>query len=836
MTTLINSHASTSRTYPISSPSLSLCMGREEIDTALWNVLKPLETTITFLNTGAHPDDERSDLLAYLSRGLGTKTTTLIANRGEGGQNQIGDESGDALGVLRTNEMIEAAKIIGVKAYHLSETTADAIYDFGIEKTAEDTLEKWGENETYQRIIRFIRTHQPDFIMPAFLDIDGEHGHHRALAILTEKAFIDAADPTVFPHQLKQLNTWQIKKLYMPVESKTPTSTSIEIGAYNPLYGMTYPQLGEKSRAMHKTQGMGIDLAAEPRQFHLELSQSITNKENPNNLFAGIPYDFNAWAQTLPKQHNLTGDLIQLQQALDGIIAVYPNRQEVFEQSTKALKTIQQLINKTEVASLEVAMKFNLLHKLRLKAQQLTETSFIAASLHIEAKAETTILTKGQQFQVQVRIANDGTETFSAINADLLVPADWIVQANSAAVSLQPGQTTDVTFNVDVSPNAPYYHAYDDAPIKAVIQVQSNGLIIEHVQELEGTIAVLPDVSLTFIPDHVAVNKADVPTQISLIVQVKNYCEDAIATDISLSIPKGWDVFPKQVNVNLAHKLDVVDVEFMLFPSKDIEEGSTSIQALANINGELLNISVEEIDYDHIETTYYLQPAELTAIVFELLKPEQLKVGYIESGFDKVADALLNVDFDITKLTESDLVTGDLDVYDTIVVGIRAYLSRKDLIKHNDRLLKYVEDGGNLVVQYHRPGDGWNGENRAPFKLELGNPSIRWRVIDENAKVTVKKPDSTLFSYPNKITYRDWDGWTQERGLYFPQTWDAKFETFVSMADPNEEAFDGGILIAEHGKGTYIYTNLVFYRQIQNEVPGGYRIFTNLLSYGQGEN
>jgi len=807
-------------------------MGREEIDTALWNVLKPLETTITFLNTGAHPDDERSDLLAYLSRGLGIQTTTLIANRGEGGQNQIGDESADALGVLRTNEMIEAAKIIGVEAYHLSETTGDTIYDFGLEKTAKETFKKWGEEETYQRLIYFIRAHQPDIVMPAFLDIDGEHGHHRAIAILTERAFKDAADPTIFPEQLKEVSTWQIKKVYLPIESKTATSTSIEIGDFNPIYGMTYPQLGEKSRAMHKTQGMGIELPAEPRQFHLELSQSIVSTET--TLFTGIPYDFYDWAKKLPKQHHLTSRLIALQQSLDEIVLAYPNRNNAFEQLVTTLQVVRQLIKKTEIASLEVDMKFELLHKLRLKEQQLIEASFVAGSIDVEVEAETATLTRGQQFEVKVHISNDGVEDLSAIHTDLRVPAGWTVRKKSEALSLKPGFTMDVAFIVEVHTNANYFHAYDDAAIQAIIQVETAGVTIEQIQEV--AVAILPAVSLTFIPDHVAVNKADVPEQISLIVQVKSYREDALATDISLNIPKGWDVFPREVNVHLAHKLDVVDVEFTLFPSKDIEEGRTSIQALASINGELLNTSVEEIDYDHIDTTYYLQPAELTAIVFELLKPEQLKVGYIESGFDKVADALLNVDFDITKLTESDLATADLGIYDTIVVGIRAYLSRKDLIKHNDRLLKYAEDGGNLVVQYHRPGDGWNGENRAPFKLELGNPSIRWRVTDENAKVTVNKPDSTLFSYPNKITGSDWDGWTQERGLYFPKTWDPKFETFVSMADPTEDAFDGGILIAKHGKGSYIYTNLVFYRQIQNEVPGGYRIFTNLLSYGQGKN
>ena len=830
MNAFMNASSSIERIYSLpSQESPSLCLGQEEIDTALWNVLKPLETTITFLNTGAHPDDERSHLLAYLSRGLGIKTASLNANRGEGGQNQIGDESGDALGIVRTREMQEAAKILGIEAAHLSKTVADSIYDFGIEKTAEATLEKWGEEETYRRLIHFIRAYQPDIVMPAFLDIDSEHGHHRAIAILTEKAFKDAADPTVFPEQLKQVNTWQIKKLYLPTKFETPTSASIEIGAYSPIYGMTYPQLGEKSRSFHKTQGMGVQLQSEPRQYHLELSKSIVGKDT--GLFSGIAYDFYDWAQILPKQHHLTIPFRQLQQALDGLVLAYPNRQVVFEQSLTTLELIRDLLRKTEIASLEVGMKFDLLHKLKIKEQQLIEASFIASNLKFEAKSKVDIVTKGQQFEVTVQITNDSTENFSTIHAGLLVPASWKVHTKPKLVSLEPGNAVDLTFTVEVSTDAKHYHAYDNAPIQAAIQIDKDGVTIEQVQDVE--VAVLPDIGLTFIPDHIVVNKTDIPEQVSLTVQVKSYCEDEVETDISLQMPAGWDVFPKNVNVKLAHQLDVVDVAFTLFPSKDIEEGQVFIQALANMNGEIINTSVENIEYDHIGTTYHLHPAELNTIVFELLKPKKLKVGYVESGFDKVADALVNVDFDITKLSTSDLASGDLSVYDTIVIGIRAYLSRPDLVKHNDRLLKYVENGGNLVVQYHRPGDGWNGEMRAPFKLELGNPSIRWRVTDAHAKVTVNKPDSTLFSYPNQITNRDWDGWVQERGLYFPSSWDEQFETFVSMADPDEDAFDGGILIAEHGKGTYIYTNLVFYRQIQNEVPGGYRIFTNLLSYGR---
>ena len=283
-------------------------------------------------------------------------------------------------------------------------------------------------------------------------------------------------------------------------------------------------------------------------------------------------------------------------------------------------------------------------------------------------------------------------------------------------------------------------------------------------------------------------------------------------------------------------RFDEQEISFTIHPAREVEEGNFSIDVLATSNGKTFDNTVQEIMYDHINDAYFLYSSAINGVAFELLKPDNLKVGYIESGFDTIADDLKNAGFDITKLAEEDLATGDLSVYDTIVTGIRANLSRADLVQNNERLHEYVENGGHLVVQYHKPGDNWDTQTSAPYPLEIGNPSIRWRVTDENAEVTMTQPEHKLFNYPNNITTSDWDNWVQERGLYFPMNWDERYETFVSMADPDEDPFAGGILMAEYGEGTYLYTNLVFYRQIDNQVPGGYRIFTNLISYGIEDN
>jgi LmbE family N-acetylglucosaminyl deacetylase len=806
----------------------------EEPNVALWNAVKPLDTTVTFLNTGAHPDDERSDFLAYLSRGLGVKTSSLIANRGEGGQNEIGDELGNALGIIRSRELIEASKITGVKAYHLSQKTSDPIYDFGFSKSVEETLAHWGEDLTYERFIRFIRTYQPDIIMPSFRNDPSQHGHHRAVEVLTERSFEDAANPNVYPEQLKEgLNVWQAKKLYLPgaSQSKDTPTTSIEIGMYDPIYQMTYPQLGEQSRFMHKSQGMGSIIPAGPRQVDLELFKSVVGKQT--DLFAGVPYDFKEWAQQLPKTENdLKVHFTKLQTELESIISSYPNSDQVFTQSQDALKEVRNLENKTEHAKLQTALKNDLLHKLSVKEEQLQNASFVSSQLDVQASSEFNILTKGQTTTVTVALKNNGKEKLHNVNADLKVPDGWKVSTTAKPLNLAPGESTKVTYQVVVPDTWAYYDPYQAPVIQANVNYDFDGSKTSVVQDLKGTIAVLPDVGLTLSPEDIVVNTADVQKEIPVSVKVKNYRAGTAQTSVKLNVPAGWGVSPSNAEVDFTKHLEEKTVAFKLTPPSTVQAGNFKVTAQASVNGKTFDSTIQEIHYDHIGTFYYQYPAQVNGVAFELLKDSSLKIGYVDSGFDKVADYLSNVGMNVTKLTESDLQSGDLSQYNTIVVGIRAYLSRADLITSNERLKQYVYNGGHLVVQYHKPSDGWNSQTTAPYPLTIGNVSIKYRVTDENAKVTVLDPASPIFSYPNKITDSDWSGWVQERGLYYPMSWDSHYQTLVRMGDPGEAPFDSGILAADYGKGTYIYSSLVFYRQIQGQVPGGYRIFTNLISYG----
>ncbi|WLR61022.1 PIG-L family deacetylase [Guptibacillus hwajinpoensis] len=806
-----------------------------DVNLALWESVVPLTTTASFMNTGAHPDDERSHFLAYLSRGQGVDTSFLLSTRGQGGQNEIGSELGDGLGIIRTNELQASSKVLGIETFFLNEDFEDSIKDFGFSKTPEETLNKWGETETYERLIHDIRAFKPDIIMPSFRNVDTQHGHHRAMTLLTQKAFEDAADSSVFPEQLEDgLTTWQVKKLYLPAETEEQTTTSIQIGIYDEHYDMTYPQLGEKARYLHESQGMGRDVGDGPETVNLQLVKSAVGDipEQEESIYENIPYDFTDYANTLSKGGNkYKQKLIHLQKDLEKVKSAYPHHENVLTQAENAYKQLQKLMKQMEKDNkLSDDLRNTLNHKLQVKEEQLTNTVFTAAQLEVDVEVADPQLTPDDTTNVSVSITNNGSEKMKDLSATLSIPEDWVVKGQHHSSSLAPGDQVTFDYNVKAT-SRNYYDAYTPDAIKANIRFNVKGQTVTKAFTPKERVALLPEVSVKPSPENLVINTKDIEETVTMDVEVEKFVEGALETDISLQLPEGWTAEPESQEVSFNSDEQMKTISFTLTPPQNVEEGEFQIVPQAQIGNETISKNVQIIQYDHIGTNYYVSDAAVNGVAFPLDYPKDLKIGYVDSGFDKVADQLSNVGMDITQLTEQDLALGDLSQYDTIVTGIRAYLSREDLLQHNERLLEYVNNGGHLVVQYNKPWDNWDTNTTAPYELEIGQPSIEWRVTDEDAPINVLKPEATIFNYPNKIKPSDWDGWVQERGLYFPMNWSGEFETYVSVADPGEEAFEGGILKADYGEGTYIYTNLVWYRQIQNQVPGGYRIFTNLVSY-----
>lgn len=811
----------------------------------LWKSIRPLTTIASAMNTGAHPDDEHSATLAYLSLGQGVNTSSVIAVRGEGGQNEIGSELGQALGVIRTRELQEASRITNVTLGILGEKLDDPIYDFGFSKSVEETLEKWGDSVVYERLIRQIRELRPDVIIPSFLNEASTHGHHRTINVLTVRAFKDAANPDIFPEHLKKgLQPWQIKKLYVPADSKD-YSVNAPIGEYNEIYGASYLQLGEESRFMHRSQGMGRVYDEGPVQgelfskyYKLELS-TVTSKEKENDFFAGIAFTFEDLAQEIEakgtdSKGKVVRDLRTLHKDANEVIAAYPSFAGVLKQVHQMKANVQTALADVKASDLEAAAKEDLLHRLQVKEAQLNTASMEAASVVAKVKPAESELVAGQTTKVVVSAFNGGSTTLRNVNLSLRVPAGWKADPAGAARFDQLGynETASVVFEVTVPANAPLFKPYDPAVFQGQAEYEVYGTATALDVTPQNAVAVLPPYSMTLSPSATILNTLRAGEPIPVKVTVRNYTPGASKASVSLNVPEGWKVEPAVEELSFAAKGDTKSAAFTVKAGTNVAPGTFSVKAIAK-NGTVLSThGAQVIEYPHIGRTYLAQPAELSIQAFDLKVPDRLKVGYVSSGFDNIDQYLRQAGVDVVNLDAKDIESGDLSQYDTIVLGIRAYAFRPELIPSNQRLLSYVKDGGNLVVQYHKPEDKWSPE-LAPYPITIGTPLIQWRVTDENSKVTPLAPDHPMFTTPNKITDQDWNGWIQDRSAYNPSQWGQEYTALISNGDPGEKEFTGTFLTAHYGKGVYTYSSLVWYRQIPALVPGSIRMFVNMISQHQ---
>ncbi|WGU94766.1 NEW3 domain-containing protein [Paenibacillus dendritiformis] len=809
----------------------------------LWKAIQPLTTIASAMNTGAHPDDEHSATLAYLSLGRGVSTSSVIAVRGEGGQNEIGSELGQALGVIRTRELQEASRITNVTLGMLGEKLDDPIYDFGFSKSVEETLDKWGDSVVYERLIRKIRELRPDVIIPSFLNEASTHGHHRTINVLTVRAFKDAANPDIFPEHLKKgLQPWQIKKLYVPANSKD-YSVNAPVGDYDEIYGASYLQLGEESRFMHRSQGMGRVYDEGPGQgelfskyYKLELS-TAASKEKENDFFDGIAFTFEDLAQDIEakgKDSKVVRDLRALHKDANEVIAAYPSFANVLKEVHKMKADVQTALADVNASGLEAAAKEDLLHRLQVKEAQLNTASMEAASVVAKVKPAESELVAGQTTKVVVSAFNGGSTTLRNVNLSLRVPAGWKAAPAGATRFEQLGynETASVAFEVTVPANAPLFKPYDPAVFQGKVEYEAHGTATKLDVTPQNAVAVLPPYSMTLSPSATILNTLRAGEPIPVKVTVRNYTPGASKASVSLNVPEGWTAEPAVEELSFAAKGETKSAAFTVKAASNVAPVTFSVKAIAK-NGTVLSThGAQVIEYPHIGRTYLVQPAELTIQAFDLKVPDQLKVGYVSSGFDNIDQYLRQAGVDVVNLDAKDIESGDLSQYDTIVLGIRAYAFRPELIPSNQRLLSYVKDGGNLVVQYHKPEDQWSPE-LAPYPITIGMPLIQWRVTDENSKVTMLAPDHPMFTTPNKISKQDWHGWIQDRSAYNPSQWGKEYTALISNGDPGEKEFTGTFLTAHYGKGVYTYSSLVWYRQIPALVPGSIRMFVNMISQHQ---
>lgn len=818
----------------------------------LYEALTPLKSVASFMTVGAHPDDERSSQIALLSLGEGVRSVTVTANRGEGGQNSIGTEYRQALGVLRSREMEQASAAFNVELFFLSESFDDPIYDFRFSKSAVETLEIWGEDVMMEKLVRAIRQSRPDVIFTNFQNVFGQHGNHRAMAYAAEQAFALAADPEAFPEHLEMgLEPWQAAKFYLPsgkgsgqADFELETTLTIPTGGYDQVLGATYEQLGQQSRAYHRSQDMGSWADERSTNSNLHLVQSfVTDAETDTSLFAGIPYTVGDLAATVADA-KLAQLLTDSQAAIDRALAAFPNFTAVQGDLTVALATVRAARAALAAGNEDAAVASDVDFRLARKEVELQNASRQALSLVTRLVAKNPELVRGGSTEVTVSAYLGGDVTAENVRFDVVAPEGWTVEAVEAVepATLANGETAKQTFVVTVPADAPYYNPYRrnvspqraNGDVYGVISYEVDGVPFTVTVDSREIIGVLPDVSLRVTPENLVYNLLS-PADLTMSVAAVNYVDGPAETVLTVDAPEGWTVEPASVALSFNRKGDARGATFTLLPADGLTEGSFDFSVHAD--GEAASTSYTRvINYEHTGKTYLVSPAGANVKALEVAFDPALRVGYVDGGSDVVYQGLRQIGMNVDLLTQDDLTTGDLSQYDSIAVGIYAYRARPDLFAANERLMQWVEDGGNLLVQYHRPADAWDPESVPPYPIELGRVSLLSRVTAADGAVEFLDPENPIMTTPNVLTQADFEGWVKERGLYFAQKWDERYTPLFSVTDKqwpdtwDELPFLGSMLTANVGKGRYTYTSLVLHTEIENNVPGAYRIYANLLT------
>ena len=747
----------------------------------LWQALAPLKTVVSFMNTGAHPDDETSAMLAAMSFRDGIDLSYACSTRGEGGQNDIGTEATETLGVLRTAEMERACDVLNLRMYWLSVSPEDSIFDFGFSKSGVETMGKWGRARTLARFVDILRTEKPDIICPTFLDIPGQHGHHRAMTEAAHLVMDLAADPA-FPDS--SLPPWQVSKMYLPAWSGAgqaydddlpppPTTLTVSADGVDSVTGWSYERIAQQSRAFHQTQAMGrwVPTGSE-RNWPLHLA--VSHVSGPDEtVFSGLP-------QTL-------ADLgyADCQAHIDAALSAFPDFPAVLQNASKALAILQKAEPDAQIA-----------HKIDRKISQLSRVIRIAA----------------------------GAELHVQLNKDHLQPTDTATvieefrhgQADEASISyrLPEGWTIKDT-EVQLSEAAlsdPYPHTYlphQPAAPCAVLKLVKNGIQSTTDIPFELCPLVLPKRSVTLSPLSDVINLRNPRRDITLSL---SDIAPSGATPAA-TLPSDWQAAQTDTGMQLTAPAAVAAGRHSIALTLDGQAAQTA----------------QLINHPHIEPRAFVRPAEVQVQVVDCAVPD-VKVGYIGGGNDRVDHWLDRLGVDVTALSDDDLQSDSaLAKYDSILIGIFAMKFRKGLAEQMPRLHRWTEAGGTLVTLYHRPWDNWDQDRIPPRRLEVGQPSLRWRVTDENAEVTALS-DHPLLTTPNKISAADWAGWHKERGIYFAKSWSNDYTPVLEMADPDEQAHRGALLCADIGKGRHVHCALILHHQMEKLVPGGFRLMANLLA------
>jgi LmbE family N-acetylglucosaminyl deacetylase len=852
--------------------------------------LRRLGVTARVLYVTAHPDDENNAVLVRLSRGLGLRAGLLTLTRGDGGQNEIGPELFEALGVLRTEELM------AVHRYDAAEQYFTRAYEFGYSFSVEESFEKWGKEATLGDVVKVVRAFRPDVMLTLPLEGAGGGQHHQAAARIAVEAFRAAADPARFPEHARQgLRPWQARKIYRggvgggADRADGAPPVAVATGGLDPLLGMSPQELGSVARAAHRSQGTS-QIRSGPGEgigiFTLVDSEPAV-KEPEADILDGIDASLVGLTRFAragePAAAGLGEELAALQtraeQARDAFDALAPDK--ALDPLASYLARLREVRERLQ----REGGRPDLLERFADEEQDVLEAVALAQGIAFEVLSADDAVVPGQSFTVSATVANQGRRPLDVVGLALQAPGGWKAAPveTVAARSLEPGQRAEARFEVTASPSARYSQPYWRRPPgqdRFELEVPAHDTLPWSPPELVATLRyraagadaaldrpamwryegpaggekqkvtqVVPALSVQLTPSLAAVALPSRGPR-EFRVTVANNLKGATTARVRLEAPSGWKVEPGEAALAFRFEGESLAARFQATPPAGLAPGTLEMKAVATGTGGVYREGVQVIAYPHVQERHIIRPAVARVLALDARVGPGVSVGYVMGAGDEVADAIRQLGAPLTLLEPDDLAYGDLSRYTTIVTGIRAYQTRPDLKANHHRLLRYIEQGGHVVVQYNKfefnvlvetPRSGGMIYSRpattdspfAPYPAAVSSN----RVSDENAPVTALVPAHPVFNRPNRIGPGDWAGWVQERGLYFLQARDPRYEELVAMTDPfpkNPGEKRGALVEAKVGRGTWTYVGLGLFRQIPAGTPGAWRLLANLVSRPRG--
>ncbi len=787
--------------------------------------LRKLNVLGSVLYVAAHPDDENTRLITYFSKDKLYRTGYLSLTRGDGGQNLIGDEQGIELGLIRTQELLAARRIDGGEQFF------SRAFDFGYSKTPEETFNKWDKEKILSDVVWVIRKFQPDIIITRFPTTgEGGHGHHTGSAILANEAFTAAADPKRFPEQLKFVQTWQAKRILWNTfnfggnNTITPDQFRVDVGGYNPLLGKSYGEIAAESRSQHKSQGFGVPAS---RGESFESFKTTGGDEPKTDLMDGVELSWKrvAGGEQIEKQVNeliASFDLLHPDKSVEGLVGLYRAMRQLpagYWREQK-LKEVEELIQQCSGLFLEATTS-------KQFAVQ-TDSIRINFSLNNRLGSEVVvekISVNGFDSSLNTQLAKNRNLNFSKTiyipEVKQISQPYWLSEPMNEGYfnvsdPLKIGQPDvdpvyDVSFVARIAGenfnfSKPLRYKYTD-PVKG---------------EVYQPVTVIPVVTFrNFNPLHI---KNDRNESIDISIVANKDIKIPSPVHVSQAFRATTDTLPRLLGPVALKKGQAYNT---ILTDKELDSKVYKLNVAPDYRSA--GVILKTIGYDHIPTITYFRDALLTVSDMDL-KIYNKKIGYIIGAGDKVPEALEQMGYEVTLLTEKELSRNNLQQFDAIIAGVRAYNTNEWLNKYYEKLMRYVGEGGNYIVQYNTNNFISNISNKiGPYDFSIA----RTRVSDENAEVKFVKPAHAVLNFPNKITTEDFKGWVQERSIYHATNLDKNFETILSMADPGEKLDEGSLAIAKYGKGYFTYTGLVFFRELPAGVPGAYRLLANIIALNQ---